>query len=66
MGEHYLIYGAGTMGLMMAQLAPRAGAASVTVIDRNPARLDVAKEVGDRRTGAVGRRGRPVRVAGMS
>jgi 2-desacetyl-2-hydroxyethyl bacteriochlorophyllide A dehydrogenase len=46
MGEHYLIYGAGTMGLMMAQLAPRAGAASVTVIDRNPARLDVAKEVG--------------------
>ena len=48
MGEHYLIYGAGTMGLMMAQLAPRAGAASVTVVDRNPARLDVAREVGDR------------------
>ena len=47
MGEHYLIYGAGTMGLMMAQLAPRAGAASVTVVDRNPARLDAAKEVGD-------------------
>lgn len=46
MGEHYLIYGAGTMGLMMAQLAPRAGAASVTVIDRNPARLEVAKDVG--------------------
>lgn len=50
MGEHYLIYGAGTMGLMMAQLAPRAGAASVTVIDRNPARLDVATEVGIERT----------------
>lgn len=46
MGEHYLIYGAGTMGLLMAQLAPRAGAASVTVVDRNPARLDIAKEVG--------------------
>lgn len=46
MGEHYLIYGAGTMGLMMAQLAPRAGAASVTVVDRNPARLDVARDVG--------------------
>jgi 2-desacetyl-2-hydroxyethyl bacteriochlorophyllide A dehydrogenase len=45
MGEHYLIYGAGTMGLMMAQLAPRAGAASVTVVDRNPARLDVAAEI---------------------
>ena len=46
MGEHYLVYGAGTMGLMMAQLAPRAGAASVTVIDRNPSRLEVAQEVG--------------------
>jgi len=46
LGEHYLIYGAGTMGLMMAQLAPRAGAATVTVVDRNPARLEVAKEVG--------------------
>lgn len=46
MGEHYLIYGAGTMGLMMAQLAPRAGAASVTLVDRNPARLDVARDVG--------------------
>jgi 2-desacetyl-2-hydroxyethyl bacteriochlorophyllide A dehydrogenase len=46
LGEHYLIYGAGTMGLMMAQLAPRAGAASVAVVDRNPARLEVAKEVG--------------------
>jgi len=46
LGEHYLIYGAGTMGLMMAQLAPRAGAASVTVVDRNPERLRAAREVG--------------------
>ena len=46
MGEHYLVYGAGTMGLMMAQLAPRAGAASVTVVDRNPARLEIARELG--------------------
>jgi 2-desacetyl-2-hydroxyethyl bacteriochlorophyllide A dehydrogenase len=46
MGEHYLVYGAGTMGLMMAQLAPRAGAASVTVVDRNPARLEVARDLG--------------------
>jgi len=46
MGEHYLVYGAGTMGLLMAQLAPRAGAVSVTVVDRNPSRLEVAKEVG--------------------
>jgi 2-desacetyl-2-hydroxyethyl bacteriochlorophyllide A dehydrogenase len=46
MGEHYLIYGAGTMGLMMAQLAPRAGAASVTVVDRLPDRLETARQVG--------------------
>lgn len=46
MGEHYLVYGAGTMGLMMAQLAPRAGAASVTVVDRNPSRLEAARAVG--------------------
>jgi len=46
MGEHYLIYGSGTMGLLMAQLAPRAGAASVTIVDLNDRRLDVAREVG--------------------
>jgi 2-desacetyl-2-hydroxyethyl bacteriochlorophyllide A dehydrogenase len=46
MGEHYLIYGSGTMGLLMAQLAPRAGAASVTVVDINSDRLQAAREVG--------------------
>ncbi|SNR36266.1 2-desacetyl-2-hydroxyethyl bacteriochlorophyllide A dehydrogenase [Haloechinothrix alba] len=46
MGEHYLVYGAGTMGLMMAQLARRAGAASVSVVDLNPDRLDVAAALG--------------------
>jgi 2-desacetyl-2-hydroxyethyl bacteriochlorophyllide A dehydrogenase len=46
LGEHYLIYGAGTMGLIMAQLAPRAGAASVTVVDPNPSRQQAAREVG--------------------
>jgi 2-desacetyl-2-hydroxyethyl bacteriochlorophyllide A dehydrogenase len=46
MGEHYLIYGSGTMGLMMAQLAPRAGAASVTIVDLNPERLKTATELG--------------------
>jgi 2-desacetyl-2-hydroxyethyl bacteriochlorophyllide A dehydrogenase len=44
-GEHYLIYGAGTMGLMNAQVAARAGAASVSVIDLNEARLAVAKQL---------------------
>lgn len=46
MGEHYLVYGAGTMGLLMAQLAPRAGAASVTIVDLNESRLNAAREVG--------------------
>ncbi|MEX1077913.1 MAG: zinc-dependent alcohol dehydrogenase family protein [Homoserinimonas sp.] len=46
MGEHYLVYGAGTMGLLMAQLAPRAGAASVTIVDVNESRLEVARELG--------------------
>lgn len=46
MGEHYLVYGAGTMGLLMAQLAPRAGAASVTIVDLNEGRLVTAREVG--------------------
>ncbi len=45
-GEHYLIYGAGTMGLMMAQLAQRAGAASVSVVDINTPRLEVARRLG--------------------
>lgn len=50
LGDHVLIYGAGTMGLMMAQLAPRAGAASVTVVDLNEDRLVTAGECGvDRR-----------------
>lgn len=46
LGEHYLVYGAGTMGLLLAQLAPRAGAASVTVVDPNEGRRALAKEVG--------------------
>jgi len=46
MGEHYLVYGSGTMGLLMAQLAPRAGAASVTIVDVNAARLETAAELG--------------------
>lgn len=46
MGEHYLVYGAGTMGLLMAQLAPRAGAASVTIVDLNEGRLQAARDVG--------------------
>ncbi|MGH3663987.1 MAG: zinc-dependent alcohol dehydrogenase family protein [Micromonosporaceae bacterium] len=45
LGEHYLVYGAGTMGLMMAQLARHAGAASVSVVDINTGRLEVARQL---------------------
>ncbi|GGM38763.1 alcohol dehydrogenase [Longimycelium tulufanense] len=46
LGEHYLIYGAGTMGLLMAQLARHAGAASVSVVDLNRSRLGTAVRIG--------------------
>src|SRR5699024_10654429 len=46
MGDHVLVYGAGTMGLIMAQLAHRAGAATVTIVDLNPDRLQTAAECG--------------------
>ncbi|KZM74444.1 zinc-dependent alcohol dehydrogenase family protein [Nocardia terpenica] len=46
LGAHYLIYGAGTMGLMMLQLALRAGAASVSMVDLNSDRLAVARKLG--------------------
>lgn len=42
-GEHYLIYGAGTMGLLMAQLARFAGAGSISMIDVKPDRLAFAQ-----------------------
>ncbi|WP_298860380.1 zinc-dependent alcohol dehydrogenase family protein [uncultured Microbacterium sp.] len=45
-GDHVLVYGAGTMGLLMAQLATRAGAASVTIVDLNEERLKTAEECG--------------------
>jgi len=46
LAQHYLIYGAGTMGLMMMELAKRAGAASVSMVDLNPARLETADLLG--------------------
>ncbi|MEV0729348.1 zinc-dependent alcohol dehydrogenase family protein [Polymorphospora sp. NPDC050346] len=47
LGDHYLIYGAGTMGLMMQELAKRCGAASVSVVDLNPDRLATAVRLGN-------------------
>ncbi len=46
LASHYLVYGAGTMGLMMLQLAKRAGASTVDMVDLNPARLEAARELG--------------------
>ncbi|AEW98734.1 zinc-dependent alcohol dehydrogenase family protein [Streptantibioticus cattleyicolor] len=45
-GEHYLIYGAGTMGLMMSAVVRHAGAASVSMVDPNEERLAFAKGFG--------------------
>jgi 2-desacetyl-2-hydroxyethyl bacteriochlorophyllide A dehydrogenase len=50
LADRYLIYGAGTMGLLMAQLAHRAGAASVDVVDVKESRLPVAERLGADRT----------------
>lgn len=41
-----LIYGSGTMGLMMLELAKRVGAASVDIVDLNPDRLQTARQLG--------------------
>jgi 2-desacetyl-2-hydroxyethyl bacteriochlorophyllide A dehydrogenase len=46
LGSHVLIYGSGTMGLMMLELAKRCGAASVDVVDLNPSRLETAVALG--------------------
>jgi 2-desacetyl-2-hydroxyethyl bacteriochlorophyllide A dehydrogenase len=46
LGAHVLIYGSGTMGLMMLELAKRTGAASVDIVDLNPARLETARTLG--------------------
>lgn len=44
--DHYLIYGSGTMGLIMMEMAKRHGSASVTMIDLNDARLETARQLG--------------------
>jgi 2-desacetyl-2-hydroxyethyl bacteriochlorophyllide A dehydrogenase len=46
MAAHVLIYGSGTMGLMMLELAKRTGAASVDMVDVNAERLATARSLG--------------------
>ena len=54
LASSYLIYGAGTMGLLLAQLAAHAGASMLDVVDINPARFDLALRLGaDRVAGSA-------------
>ena len=46
LGAHVLIYGAGTMGLMMLELAKRTGAVSVDVVELSAERLKIARDLG--------------------
>lgn len=45
-GDHYLVYGAGTMGLLIASVAAASGAGSVSVVDLDGARLPTATAMG--------------------
>ena len=45
LGAHVLIYGSGTMGLMMLELAKKTGAASVDMVDVNAERLVAARRL---------------------
>jgi 2-desacetyl-2-hydroxyethyl bacteriochlorophyllide A dehydrogenase len=53
LGSHVLIYGSGTMGLMMLELAKRTGAASVDMLDLNDDRLATARQLGCSAAGAT-------------
>ncbi|MGP3984516.1 zinc-dependent alcohol dehydrogenase family protein [Streptomyces sp. KR80] len=52
LGAQVLIYGSGTMGLMMLELAKRTGAAGVDVVDIAPERLATARQLGCSRAAA--------------
>lgn len=45
-GDHYLVYGAGTMGLLIAAVAVASGAGSVSVVDLDASRLPTATAMG--------------------
>jgi 2-desacetyl-2-hydroxyethyl bacteriochlorophyllide A dehydrogenase len=43
--DSYLIYGAGTMGLLLAQLVKDSGAGRLDIVERNPKRHDLARRL---------------------
>ncbi len=43
--DNYLIYGAGTMGLLLAQLVKDSGAGRLDMVERNPKRHELAKRL---------------------
>ena len=49
-GDTFLIVGAGTMGLLLLQLAMRGGASRVAMVDVNAQRLGLAEQLGPTRT----------------
>jgi 2-desacetyl-2-hydroxyethyl bacteriochlorophyllide A dehydrogenase len=65
LGAEVLIYGSGTMGLMMLELAKRTGAAGVDIVDINPERLATARALGCSRA-ASHRRSWSGRAAGIT
>ncbi len=50
--DAYLIYGAGTMGLLLAQLVKHSGASTLHMVDTNPARHALAKRLAADRVAA--------------
>lgn len=54
LGDRFLVYGAGTMGLLLLSLAARAGAISTTVVEPNPARRRQATGFGATEVVAAG------------
>lgn len=52
LGASLLVVGAGTMGLLLMQLARGAGAYDVAMVDTAPGRLDLARELGATATAA--------------
>jgi len=52
LASSYLIYGAGTMGLLLAQLARHAGPSLIDMVDKNPGRFELAKRLAADRVSA--------------